>query len=190
MLHCHAGRCAESSGRSPQMGATITAGPGDRPPVTIHGGRSRRHPFHAGNAQRPGEIRRVARRIAGQRARPSVIEPASTRDHTERALAAFGATVHHRGPAHHSQRRPAAHAAATLTVPGDISSAAFMAVAAAAAPRVRRHDHACRPEPQPRGAPRRAETLRRRGRDDRRRRLERRAGGPPADPARRDDATS
>ena len=50
-----------------QMGATITAGPGDRPPVDHSRRGPRRHPLHAGNAQRPGEIRRAAGRAAGQR---------------------------------------------------------------------------------------------------------------------------
>jgi 3-phosphoshikimate 1-carboxyvinyltransferase len=66
----------------------------------------------------------------------SVLEPASTRDHTERALAAFGAIVAIHGP---SSRLITLKGGQRLTgldlrVPGDISSAAFMAVAAAALP--------------------------------------------------------
>ena len=53
--------------------------------------------------------------------------------------------------------------------------------------RVRRLDLECGTQSQPIGAPRRAETLRRRRRGNRGRRLERRTGGTPADPARRDD---
>ena len=62
-----------------------------------------------------------------------VREPAPTRDHTERALEAFGVPVDHRGGAiavtGGSALRPLA-----LTVPGDPSSAAFWAVAAAVVP--------------------------------------------------------
>lgn len=63
----------------------------------------------------------------------TVDEIASTRDHTELALAAFGARVERRG------RRVAieggqALQARDLTVPGDVSSATFWAVAAAALP--------------------------------------------------------
>ena len=49
-----------------------------------------------------------------------------------------------------------------------------------------RLDRECGTEPQPIGASRRVETLRRRRRGDPGRRLERRTGGPPADPAWRD----
>ena len=61
----------------------------------------------------------------------SVLEPASTRDHTERALAAFGARVAVEGRPHHPHGRPAPGRLCGA-VPGDLSSAAFMAVAAAA----------------------------------------------------------
>jgi len=62
-----------------------------------------------------------------------VTESAATRDHTERALETFGAAVTVRGRqisvrgGQHLQRQQ-------LRVPGDLSSAAFMAVAAAALP--------------------------------------------------------
>jgi 3-phosphoshikimate 1-carboxyvinyltransferase len=66
------------------------------------------------------------------------VEPASTRDHTERALATFGATVTVSGPPGQG-RRIALTGGQRLTgcalqVPGDLSSAAFLAVAAAALP--------------------------------------------------------
>jgi 3-phosphoshikimate 1-carboxyvinyltransferase len=70
-----------------------------------------------------------------------VIEPASTRDHTERALPTFGATLKVEGPSTslRAGRRISLRGGQRLTgrelrVPGDISSAAFMAVAAAALP--------------------------------------------------------
>jgi 3-phosphoshikimate 1-carboxyvinyltransferase len=73
--------------------------------------------------------------LAGLQARgeTSVREPASTRDHTERALTAFGATVSIQGRTITllgGQRL----AGGQFTVPGDLSSAAFLAVAAAALP--------------------------------------------------------
>ena len=55
-LHSRAGRCAGSSGRCRKWAPPSPPAPGDRPPVTIHGARPRRHPFQAGNAQRPGEV--------------------------------------------------------------------------------------------------------------------------------------
>jgi 3-phosphoshikimate 1-carboxyvinyltransferase len=62
-----------------------------------------------------------------------VIEEASTRDHTERALPAFGASVEVRG-AVKSVRGGQSLTGANLTVPGDLSSAAFPLAAAAALP--------------------------------------------------------
>jgi 3-phosphoshikimate 1-carboxyvinyltransferase len=61
----------------------------------------------------------------------SVLEPAPTRDHTERALQAFGAEVGRDGPSV-SVAGGQRLSARTLVVPGDISSAAFWACAAAA----------------------------------------------------------
>lgn len=63
----------------------------------------------------------------------SITEPAQTRDHTERALAAFGFDV---GAAGHTISVTGGHRAAgqRLSVPGDFSSAAFWMVAAAALP--------------------------------------------------------
>jgi 3-phosphoshikimate 1-carboxyvinyltransferase len=63
----------------------------------------------------------------------SVIERLPTRDHTERALAAFGADIS-TGPRGVSVTGRRALAGADITVPGDPSSAAFWAAAAAAIP--------------------------------------------------------
>jgi 3-phosphoshikimate 1-carboxyvinyltransferase len=63
----------------------------------------------------------------------SVTEPARTRDHTERALAAFGFHVRVDGLTASVDGRHAGTAQA-LPVPGDFSSAAFWMVAAAALP--------------------------------------------------------
>lgn len=115
-----------------EMGATITAAPGDRPPVRIQGGDLSAIDFRPDT---PSAQVKSAVLLAGLQSRgaTSVLEPASTRDHTERALAAFGADIAVQGRAitlKGGQRL----SACALTVPGDISSAAFMAVAAAALP--------------------------------------------------------
>jgi 3-phosphoshikimate 1-carboxyvinyltransferase len=113
-----------------QMGATITAGPGDRPPIAITGAALAGIHF---KPETPSAQVKSAVLLAGLQAsgETSVWEPAATRDHTERALAAFGARVTIEG------RRIALKGGQRLTgcalrVPGDISSAAFWAVAAAA----------------------------------------------------------
>jgi 3-phosphoshikimate 1-carboxyvinyltransferase len=115
-----------------QMGATVTAGPGDRPPVTIRGADLAAIQFAP---ETPSAQVKSAVLLAGLQASGEtvVIEPASTRDHTERALPTFGATLAVEG------RRIALRGGQRLTgcdlrVAGDISSAAFMAVAAAALP--------------------------------------------------------
>lgn len=115
-----------------QMGAVITAAPGDRPPVRIQGGSLTGIQF---KPETPSAQVKSAVLLAGLQAsgETSVLEPASTRDHTERALAAFGAevTMRDRFVAIRGQQQLRG---ADLFVPGDISSAAFWAVAAAALP--------------------------------------------------------
>ncbi|OFW42389.1 MAG: 3-phosphoshikimate 1-carboxyvinyltransferase [Acidobacteria bacterium RIFCSPLOWO2_12_FULL_67_14b] len=115
-----------------QMGATIQAGPGDRPPVTIRGGSLTGIHFAP---ETPSAQVKSAVLLAGLQAsgETQVVEPACTRDHTERALAAFGATVDVDGRTV-SLRGGQRLSGQTLRVPGDISSAAFLAVAAAALP--------------------------------------------------------
>ena len=114
-----------------RMGARIDAVDGHAP-LTIHGA-----PLHAiaHEPETPSAQVKSAVLLAGLHAdgTTSVREPAATRDHTERALTAFGGevtvdglTIALRG----GQRltgRP-------LDVPGDFSSAAFWMVAAAALP--------------------------------------------------------
>ena len=63
----------------------------------------------------------------------TVIQPAETRDHTERMLASFGIHTRHEGKAI-SLDGGQTPQACDFTVPGDISSAAFWLVAAAAMP--------------------------------------------------------
>jgi 3-phosphoshikimate 1-carboxyvinyltransferase len=115
-----------------EMGAGVTAGPGDRPPITIRGGDLAGIHFAP---ETPSAQVKSAVLLAGLQARGETVvnEPASTRDHTERALATFGATVGvsgHRISLQGGQRLEGRD----LTVPGDVSSAAFMAVAAAVLP--------------------------------------------------------
>jgi 3-phosphoshikimate 1-carboxyvinyltransferase len=115
-----------------QMGAAITAGPGDRPPVRIQGGDLAGIHFapDTPSAQVKSAVLLAGLQASGE---TSVLEPASTRDHTERALAAFGATVNVRGNLIQIKGGQGL-TGRDLKVPGDISSAAFMAVAAAALP--------------------------------------------------------
>ena len=113
-----------------QMGAAITAGPGDRPPITIQGADLTGIRFAP---ETPSAQVKSAVLLAGLQARgeTSVLEPATTRDHTERALAAFGAavTIKEKLISIKGGQRLTGTA---LRVPGDLSSAAFWAVAASA----------------------------------------------------------
>jgi 3-phosphoshikimate 1-carboxyvinyltransferase len=114
-----------------RMGARIEATDG-HPPITVHG--TRLHAI-AHEPQTPSAQVKSAVLLAGLHAEgtTSVLEPAATRDHTERALAAFGGraevdglTVSVTGGQHLRAQQ--------LSVPGDFSSAAFWLVAAAALP--------------------------------------------------------
>jgi 3-phosphoshikimate 1-carboxyvinyltransferase len=115
-----------------EMGARFEATNGDRPPLSVHGAR-----LHAVQYRPdvPSAQVKSAVLLAGLHAdgTTEVTEPAATRDHTERALAAFGAppVVEGRRIAVTGGSRLEAR---ELRVPGDLSSAAFPAVAAAALP--------------------------------------------------------
>lgn len=115
-----------------EMGARFEAAPGDRPPLVIHGGHLVPLDFQPDvpSAQVKSAVLLAGLHVHGT---TSVTEPAATRDHTERALDAFGApaTVDGRRIAVTGGRRLRGR---DLRVPGDISSAAFPAVAAAALP--------------------------------------------------------
>src|SRR5688572_13158473 len=132
-----------------RMGAELTAGPGDRPPLIIRGGDLQGIDFRP---EAPSAQVKSAVLLAGLQARGETVvtEPATTRDHTERALATFGATVAIDPSGRSSPAAPDSGSlrasrrisvmggqrlsACELRVPGDISSAAFLAVAAAALP--------------------------------------------------------
>ncbi|MEZ5288856.1 MAG: 3-phosphoshikimate 1-carboxyvinyltransferase [Vicinamibacterales bacterium] len=115
-----------------EMGARFDAADGGRPPLTVHGTHVRPIHYHP---EVPSAQVKSAVLLAGLHAHgtTSVTETAMTRDHTERALEAFGA------PAQVDGRTVSVTGGSRLTgralrVPGDISSAAFPAVAAAAMP--------------------------------------------------------
>ncbi len=114
------------------MGAVIDAGDGDRPPLDDSWIGAAQHRLRTRRAERAGEVGRLLAALHAD-GESRVTEPATTRDHTERALAAYGVELAREGRAlvlRGGQRlRPL-----TLRVPGDLSSAAFLAVAAAALP--------------------------------------------------------
>jgi 3-phosphoshikimate 1-carboxyvinyltransferase len=114
-----------------RMGARIEATDGHAP-LTIHGTRLHAIAFQP---ETPSAQVKSAVLLAGLHAdgTTSVTEPAATRDHTERALIAFGGRVSVDGlmvSVDGGQRLEGR----SLTVPGDFSSAAFWLVAAAALP--------------------------------------------------------
>ena len=114
-----------------RMGARVEATDGHAP-LTIHGAalHAIAHVPDVPSAQVKSAVLLAGLHADGV---TSVAEPAQTRDHTERALAAFGATVECRGlvvSVAGGQRL----AGRALSIPGDFSSAAFWMVAAAAFP--------------------------------------------------------
>jgi 3-phosphoshikimate 1-carboxyvinyltransferase len=114
------------------LGAEASAMPGDVPPLTIRGGRLRgiRYQLPVPSAQVKSCVL-----LAGLYADSvtAIGETIPTRDHTERALAHFGATVRCHGGWIEVEPQPALRPA-RLDVPGDLSGAAFFLVAAALVP--------------------------------------------------------
>jgi 3-phosphoshikimate 1-carboxyvinyltransferase len=114
------------------MGARVTS-THDRPPITVHGTAAIRaidFEPEVPSAQVKSAILLAGLQTDGV---TRVRERASTRDHTERALEAFGAHVSREadGVSLEGRQRLAGR---MLHVPGDISSAAFWLAAAAALP--------------------------------------------------------
>ncbi len=111
-----------------QMGARVTARDGSFPPLQIEGAALRGFEYRppVASAQVKSSVLLAGLLAEG---RTSVTEPVQTRDHTEIALAQFGAEVA-RGPRTTTVRGGAALRAQKLAVPGDISSAAFFLCAA------------------------------------------------------------
>jgi 3-phosphoshikimate 1-carboxyvinyltransferase len=116
------------------MGARVET-TGGRPPVSVEGGplRGIAHRLEVASAQV-----KTAVLLAGlqARGRTTVVEPAATRDHTERLLPCFGVPVTRDGLAV-SIEGPAPLTPFDMDVPGDPSSAAFLVVAALVLPDAR-----------------------------------------------------
>jgi 3-phosphoshikimate 1-carboxyvinyltransferase len=115
------------------MGAQIDTAQGGRPPLEIHGGAALKgieYRMPVASAQVKSALL-----LAGLYAHGTtrVIEPAPTRDHTERMLAGFGYPLRREGALAELQGGGRLQGAA-LQVPADISSAAFFLVAASIAP--------------------------------------------------------
>jgi 3-phosphoshikimate 1-carboxyvinyltransferase len=122
-------RVAEPLGR---MGARIETAEGGRPPLRIRGNPRLKgidYAMPVASAQVKSALL-----LAGLYAEGGtrVTEPATTRDHTERMLAAFGHPLRREGNA--VSVSPGPLKAAAITVPADISSAAFFLVGASIAP--------------------------------------------------------
>ena len=114
-----------------RMGARVEATEGHAP-LTVQGARLRAiaHLMSVPSAQVKSAVLLAGLHADGV---TSVTEPAATRDHTERALAAFGGSADVQGltvSVAGGQRL----SGQVLVVPGDFSSAAFWLVAAAALP--------------------------------------------------------
>ena len=115
-----------------QMGARIESQQGFTAPLTIHGGqplRAIRYSLPVASAQVKSCVLLAGLYAEGV---TEVIEPAPTRDHTERMLRGFGCEVVTDG-AHIRLQGGQQLQATNIEVPADISSAAFFMVAASIA---------------------------------------------------------
>ncbi len=117
-----------------EMGAVIET-LGEKPgcaPLRIRGGKLRpiRYEMPVASAQVKSAILLAGLFAEGE---TTVVQPAETRDHTERMFASFGMAIRREGNAI-SLTGGQIPQACDFTVPGDISSAAFWLVAAAALP--------------------------------------------------------
>ena len=120
-----------------QMGAAITASPGDTLPLVVRGlvpAVPVRYTLPVASAQVKSAVLLAALNTPGT---SYVIEPVATRDHSERMLAGFGAVL--RVEETNQDRVIALTGEAelrpqTITIPGDPSSAAFFLVAASIVP--------------------------------------------------------
>ena len=114
-----------------RMGATLSADD-ERPPIAIRGAGLRGIDFTpaVASAQVKSAVLLAGLHATGE---TTVREPHTTRDHTERALPVFGVELGRDDGAVTLRGGQRLHGA-VLTVPGDASSAAFWAAAAAALP--------------------------------------------------------
>ncbi|WP_345550992.1 bifunctional prephenate dehydrogenase/3-phosphoshikimate 1-carboxyvinyltransferase [Microbulbifer aestuariivivens] len=116
-----------------QMGAVIETGPEGRPPLLIKGGHRLSgidYVLPMASAQVKSCVLLAGLYAEGE---TSTLEPAPTRDHTERMLCGFGYQVVRDG-ARASLCSGGTLTATKIDVPADISSATFFMVAAAIAP--------------------------------------------------------
>jgi 3-phosphoshikimate 1-carboxyvinyltransferase len=109
------------------MGADVRTSQGF-PPVEIRGGRLTgiRYETPVASAQVKGAVLFAGLAAQGP---TTVVEPAATRDHTERALSALGAPVRVEGRT--IELGAFQHGGFRARVPGDVSSSAFLVAAAA-----------------------------------------------------------
>lgn len=110
------------------MGASIDSDDG-RPPLVIHGGRELagiHYRLPVASAQVKSAILLAGLYARGETA---VVEPVVTRDHTERMLKSMGAAIS-ADSGHIRIQAPQRLDATTILVPGDLSSAAFVILAA------------------------------------------------------------
>lgn len=115
------------------MGAKIDAAEGGTPPLTIRAGNKLKgidYTLPMASAQVKSCLLMAGLYAEGK---TSIVEPAPTRDHTERMLQAFGYEVQVEGN-RISLEGGGKLTATTIDVPADISSAAFFMVAAAIMP--------------------------------------------------------
>lgn len=115
-----------------RMGARIRSSEGGLPPLEIEGGRLKpiRYELPVASAQVKSAVLLAGLYAEGE---TEVVEPATTRDHTEIALEQMGAEIGRHGRTT-SVRGGTRLQGKKLYVPGDISSAAFFMVAALLAP--------------------------------------------------------
>ena len=117
-----------------QMGARIRTGAGDMPPIEVGGGGTALRGIDYAMPVASAQVKSCLL-IAGLYARGTtrVREPAPSRDHTERMLAAFGWPVERSGRSV-TLTGGGVLRAPSIRVPGDLSSAAFLMVGALIAP--------------------------------------------------------
>jgi 3-phosphoshikimate 1-carboxyvinyltransferase len=115
-----------------RMGATIDATDDRLPPFTVHGARLRSiaYDLPVASAQVKSCVLLAGLMADGA---TTVVEPAPSRDHTERMLSAAGVTVHRNGR-HVTVTSVDELVLDEITVPGDPSSAAFLIAAGVLVP--------------------------------------------------------
>jgi len=111
-----------------QMGADIKER-GDGLPLTIRGGKLRGLTYSSPVASAQVKSAILLAGLTGQ-VPVTITEPYRSRDHTERLFAHLGLGIHERAGAISYQPSAVSIPSFTVTVPGDISSAAFMVAAA------------------------------------------------------------